>query len=138
MPKTMAVDGHCLCGAISYTAVIAPDRCAICHCADCQINSGTAFGVVVHVLNRQFKLLSGTLKGYEKIASSGRIRVLSFCPDCGTRIHAQTPDDEAGFFGLRVGTIRQQAELRPRHQVWCGSALPWVSDLSTIARRDGQ
>ena len=134
----MNVDGGCLCGAVSYRAVIDPDRCAICHCADCQQNSGTAFGLVVHVHARQFELLSGTLTEYRKTAQSGRLRVLSFCPVCGTRIHAQTPDDAVGFFGLRVGTVTQRAELRPRQQVWCGSALPWVFDLAGIPRNDAQ
>ena len=120
----MLVDGTCLCGAVTYEAVIVPQRCAICHCSDCQLNSGTAFGVVMQVQDRRFHLRSGTLKVYKKSADSGRIRHLSFCPDCGTRIHAQTPDEPEAFFGLRVGTITQRAALRPRQQVWCGSALP--------------
>jgi hypothetical protein len=98
------------------------------------MNSGTAFGVIVHVQHRQFEMLTGTLKAYRKTADSGRVRELSFCPECGTRIHAQTPGDATGFFGLRVGTITQRAQLRPRQQVWCGSALPWVFDLADIPR----
>lgn len=134
----MQVDGRCLCSAVTYDAVIDPQRCAICHCADCQVNSGTAFGVIVHVQDRQFHLRSGTLKTYEKTADSGRVRHLSFCPECGTRIHAHTPSEPDAFFGLRVGTITQRAALRPRQQVWCGSALPWVSDLSDIPRNTAQ
>ncbi|GAB5448776.1 MAG: GFA family protein [Gymnodinialimonas sp.] len=134
----MQVDGRCLCGAITYDAVIDPQRCAICHCSDCQLNSGTAFGTIVQVQDRQFHLRSGRLKVYEKIADSGRTRHLSFCPDCGTRLHAQTPSEPDGFFGLRVGTITQRAALRPRRQVWCGSALPWVFDLTDIPRKAAQ
>ena len=134
----MKVDGACLCGQVTYEAEIDPDRVALCHCADCQVNSGSAYGVVASVTDGQFRLMTGTLKEYEKMAESGRIRHLSFCPDCGTRIHARTKGNPTAFFGLRVGTIRQRAELKPKVQVWCGSALPWVFDLSVILRHDAQ
>ena len=134
----MKVDGSCLCGRITYEAEVDPERVAICHCADCQVNSGSAFGVVVSVTNRQFRLLSGTLKEYLKTAESGRVRILSFCPECGTRIHARTADDPDAFFGLRVGTVRQRDQLRPKRQVWCRSAQGWLDDLATIPRHDVQ
>ena len=37
------------------TATIDPNV-TICHCTDCQINSGTAYGVVVGVTNEEFIL----------------------------------------------------------------------------------
>ena len=43
----MKIDGGCLCRHITYQAEVDPDKVAICHCTDCQTNSGTAFGVVV-------------------------------------------------------------------------------------------
>lgn len=134
----MKVDGNCLCGAITYGATIDPARCAICHCSDCQTHSGSAFGLVVHIEDGSFTLLTGTLKVFTKTAESGRRRELSFCPECGTRIHARTPDDPEAFFGLRVGTIRQRHQLRPRQQVWCRSSAPWVFEVSNIPRKDDQ
>ena len=98
----MKVDGTCLCGHITYEAEIDVERVAVCHCTDCQVNSGTAFGVVAHVVDGNFVLRSGKLKEFEKIAESGRIRKLSFCPECGTRIHARTDGDPSAFFGLRL------------------------------------
>lgn len=134
----MKINGHCLCGTVAYEAVIDPDRCAICHCTDCQTHSGSAFGVVVHVRDGAFALLSGELKIFTKTAESGRRRELSFCPECGTRIHARTPGDPDAFFGLRVGTIDQRHQLRPRQQVWCRSAAPWVFELAEISRKEDQ
>ena len=135
---SMKVDGACLCGSVTYEAEIDPDRVAICHCLDCQTNSGSAYGVVASVTDGRFQLLTGTLQVYEKTAESGRVRQLSFCPICGTRIHACSQGDPSAFFGLRVGTIRQRKQLKPKVQVWCGSALPWVFDLSGIVRRETQ
>ena len=134
----MKIDGACLCGHISYEAVIDPERVGICHCTDCQINSGTAYGVVAIADADRFTLLTGTLKVYEKIADSGTVRALSFCPECGTRVHATTVGEGSQFMGIRVGTIRQRAELRPQIQVWCRSALDWTCDLSDLPRFEAQ
>jgi len=134
----MNVDGECLCRVIAYKAIVDPARCAVCHCQNCQVNSGTAFGWIVHVQDRQFELTSGKLKVFETIADSGRRRCLSFCGDCGTRIYAQTPEDPGAFFGLRVGTIRQRHLLPPKQQVWCRSAQSWAFDLPAIPRKEIQ
>ena len=134
----MHVTGNCLCGHITYTATIDPDRVAICHCSDCQVHSGAAYGVVAGIVEGQFQVLTGQLKDYAKTAESGRTRVLSFCPNCGTRIHAHTPGNPDAFFGLRVGTITQRAQLTPKSQVWCDSALPWTADLGVIPAHQKQ
>ena len=130
----MKVDGHCLCGHVRYEAVIDTAMVAICHCTDCQTHSGTAYGVVVGIVDQQFHLQQGTLKVFEKTADSGTIRALAFCPECGTRIHASTPGDSSRFFGLRVGTVRQRDQLKPTVQAWSGSALDWSHDLRSIPR----
>ena len=130
----MKVDGHCLCGHVRYEAVIDPAMVAICHCTDCQTHSGTAYGVVVGIVDQQFHLQQGTLKVFEKTADSGTIRALAFCPECGTRIHASSRGDSSRFFGLRVGTVRQRDQLKPTVQAWSGSALDWSHDLRSIPR----
>ncbi len=133
----MNVDGKCFCGHIEYAAEVDPKSALICHCSDCQNHSGTAYGVVVGIVDEQFRLRSGELKFYEKIADSGNVRVLAFCPECGTRIYARTPGDSSKFFGLRVGTVRQRDQLKPRLQIWCQSAQDWVGDLGAIPQLQG-
>lgn len=36
------------------------------------------------------------------------------------------------MFNLRVGTMRERAQLTPKVQFWCRSALPWVTDLNSV------
>lgn len=129
----MMIDGRCLCGHLTYRARIDPDMVAVCHCSDCQNHSGTAYGVVVAMVG-DFELLSGQMKTWTKTADSGNRRDLTFCPECGTRIYAANSDGSPGFVGLRVGTVTQRAALKPRMQVWCESALPWVEDLTDLPR----
>ncbi|WP_298843544.1 GFA family protein [uncultured Roseobacter sp.] len=134
----MDVDGGCLCGAIAYLSVADSEGCVICHCQNCQINSGTAFGRVVHSHDRRGALASGSLTIFETIAESGRRRCLSFCGDCGTRIYAQTPDQPDAFSELRIDTIRQRQLLTPKQQVWCRPAQPWPLDLAAVPRNKNQ
>jgi hypothetical protein len=115
-----------------YRAEVDPEKVAICHCRDCQIHSGTAYGVVVGIIDEQFHLLSGALKNYEKIAESGTVRALAFCPECGTRVYAKTVGAGSSFFGLRVGTVHERDQLVPKSQVWFQSAQEWASDLTSI------
>ena len=67
----MKIDGRCHCGYITYEAEIDPEKVMICHCADCQTLSGSAFRTVVFTREDTFKLLSGELKIYVKIGESG-------------------------------------------------------------------
>jgi len=128
----MHIDGGCHCGNISYEAEIDPEKVIVCHCTDCQELSGTAFHTVVFVPESQFNLRNGSLKIYVKTADSGTERAQMFCPDCGTQIYATSVGGDEKVLGLRVGTARQRGELRPRRQVWCRSALDWVTDLGAI------
>lgn len=133
----MNISGKCFCGYVTYTAEVDPDKVAICHCTDCQSNSGTAYGVVAGVIDGRFELLSGELKVIGKVAESGAERSLTFCPECGTRIYAKPAGDAEGFFGLRAGTIDQRDQLPPKFQVWCRSAQPWAI-VDGIPRYDTQ
>ena len=76
----MKIDGNCFCGHIKYEAEIDPAKVVICHCTDCQTHSGTAYGVVVGIVNEQFRLVQGTLK------TSG-MRHQDICPNTGGQLH---------------------------------------------------
>lgn len=135
--NSMKIDGGCLCGHITYEAMIDPDRIAICHCTDCQINSGTAFRYGILVPREDFKLLTGKLKVFVKTAGNGNRRALSFCPECGTSIHGGDVGDSPAY-SLRLGTARQRAELRPSIQIWCRSRLDWVNEIADMRQMHEQ
>jgi len=134
----MQIDGACHCGRITYRAEIDPTRTRLCHCTDCQTLSGSAFRVTVSAMPGSFELLSGQPKTYIKTAESGARRMHGFCADCGTPIYATSAGDGPKTYGLRVGTIRQRAELRPTMQYWCRSASDWVMNLQAIVQVEKQ
>ena len=129
----MKIDGSCHCGFITYEAEIDPQKVGVCHCTDCQTLTGSAFTTSVSADKEAFRLLSGQPKIYVKTAESGAKRAQAFCPQCGSRIYAAAEIDPQTF-NLRVGTIRQRRELRPKTQSWCRSALDWVMDLGSVPR----
>lgn len=133
----MHVDGGCHCGHITFEAEVDPDTVGICHCTDCQTLTGSAFRVTVAAREGTFRLLSGQPKTYLKTAESGNKRLHAFCPECGTPIYATSPDDPRRF-GIRVGTTRQRAELRPSKQGWCRSARDWVMNLESLPQNPTQ
>lgn len=137
----MKVDGGCQCGALAYEAEVNPERISICHCNDCQKLSGSAFIVYAVAREENFRLTAGRLEIYLKQADSGNKRELAFCPACSTLIHSTSAGDGPRYLALRVGTIRQRAELPPKSQIWWGSALPWVKELigrDSMPTRDAQ
>ena len=138
----MKVEGGCHCGAITYEAEVDPEGVLACHCSDCQTLSGAAFRTIAPVLDGSFRLLSGDPRVYVKIAESGRERIQTFCPTCGTPLYSGTGAGTgsapgSGIHGdlyLRVGTIRQRDRLAPKGQIWCRSEQSWLGGLGTIPR----
>ena len=128
----MKITGGCFCSSVRYEAEVDEDSVIICHCTDCQINSGTAYGVVISVIKNKFNLISGELSYFQKTADSGARRDLAFCAKCGTRIFAKPAGNLNGRFGLRLGTIDERSNFKPKGQAWSDSALSWVSDISSI------
>jgi hypothetical protein len=133
----MRIEGACHCGNITYEAEIDPAKVGVCHCTDCQKLSGTAFSVYVPAPSQSFRLLTGQPKIYVKTAESGSKRAQAFCPECGSRLYAAAASDPK-IFNIRVGTVHQRAELQPRIQLWCRSALGWVMNLESVKRFEKQ
>jgi len=126
MEKAMHVDGRCHCGKITYEAELDPERVSICHCTDCQNLSGSAYRVSVPAARDQFRMLTGTPKIYIKTAESGNKRAHVFCQDCGTPIYSSPVTEDFPAYSLRVGPIRQRAQLRPKVECFRRSALIWL------------
>ena len=133
----MRIDGLCHCGNIRYEAEIEPEKVGVCHCTDCQTLSGSAFNIYAPAPAESFRLLAGEPKIYVKTAESGNRRAQAFCPECGTRLYACAVSAPK-VLNIRVGSMRQRRELVPHSQLWCRSALDWVTNLGSVKRFDKQ
>ena len=132
----MKVHGRCHCGGIAYEAEVDPADVSACHCTDCQMLSGSAYRVSVPAPRDSFKL-TGTPKTYIKTAESGNKRIHAFCPDCAAPVYSSAVVDTPRY-SLRVGCLDERAQLPPRKQIWCKSALGWAQDLRDVPRIERQ
>ena len=126
----MKIEGRCHCGQITYEAIVDPAKVTICHCADCQMLSGSAYRASVPAPRETFTL-RGAPKIYVKTADSGTKRAHAFCPNCGTPVYSAAIEDPPAY-SLRVGCIRERARLPPRKQIWCDSAVPWSKNIEDV------
>src|SRR4051794_24574074 len=119
------IDGQCLCGAVTYSCNADPVFTAVCHCRDCQRQTGTAFSVVVGVPKEAFDL-QGELGTHVTVGEDhGREVQRRFCPTCGSPVLTESgglPD----LVMIKAGTLDDPSWLEPQLEVWGGSAQPWV------------
>lgn len=102
-----------------------PSALAVCHCKECQRQSGSAFGMGLFIPKERFLLIQGTLKTFTRSSDSGRPVVCSFCPDCGNRI-IHEPSALPTMVNVRAGTLDDTTWLKPTVQAWTVSKQPWL------------
>lgn len=131
----MTMKGGCLCGAVRYDISNDATPSAICHCRNCQKQSGSSFSIALLVNAADFTM-TGTLKRYEDQNDEGRPIYREFCETCGSPVVSRSPV-RSDRIAVKAGTLDDPSVLRPQLQVWCDSAQPWLtlSDLPAVARQ---
>lgn len=117
--------GGCLCGGVRYAVYGRPWLTALCHCEDCQKQSGSAFSILVAVEREGLWIEGETLSAFESVGASGWPVTREFCSGCGSPILSEvsiTPD----LVWIKAGTLDDRSWLRPQMNIWCDSAQPWV------------
>lgn len=116
------MEGGCQCGFIRYRVSGKPLRLNVCHCKDCQKQSGSAFGMSLVVRPESLALTAGEVKTFELQAESGRIKVCAFCPKCGVRIYNAT----AALCSVKAGTLDDTNGLVPDAHYWTSRKQAWA------------
>ena len=117
------MEGGCQCGSVRYRVEGEPLSLAVCHCTECQRQSGSAFGMSLAVPSDAFRLLAGALKTFTTGCDSGRTKRCAFCPDCGTRIYHQVVE---AVLSIKPGTLDDTSWLNPAAHYWTKRKQPWV------------
>ncbi|KKK26310.1 hypothetical protein P175DRAFT_0533432 [Aspergillus ochraceoroseus IBT 24754] len=122
--------GSCLCGAVQYQLLDAPEKCVICYCESCQKSTGS-----VCMANCLFKRENleithgqGALATYEdRATSSGQALQRSFCSICGSCLFVQNEISERnGIIAVTSGTINDRSGLQPTLEYWCQRRRSWL------------
>ncbi len=130
----MKFSGHCLCGSIQYEANTEIRSTSICHCTDCQRQTGTTNSLVIEVDEKELKLTGESLKTFITIGTDhGTSTHRSFCGNCGSPIVSKI-DAFPGTVFVKAGTLNDTSWLNPSEELWCQSAQAWVLPIPGAQR----
>lgn len=124
--KTIAVRGRCRCGRVRFVLREEPIAFYLCHCTDCQAESGSAFGQSMHVRREAIDAVEGPTRQHTVDGEDGRVGVLTHCGSCLTVLWGGRPDVPQ-VVGLNAGSLEDVAGLTPWGNMWTRSARPWVA-----------
>jgi hypothetical protein len=118
--------GGCLCGAVRYSvdAEPLPGRQLLCHCVDCQKQTGTAF-VSGMAFPADGVTITGTMTTFTMPGGqSGEPMHRRFCTKCGSPILIEK--DGSGRKLLMAGTLDDKSLFKPEISLFCEQAPSWV------------
>lgn len=120
------ISGSCLCGAVTYSSDAEPAMTVVCHCKDCQRQSGSPFSVNVLVPDDQVKMEGETLTQFVINGDSGEKVTRNFCNRCGSPL-STVLDGFGGLAAIKSGTLKDSSWVEPGIQIWCDSKQTWAT-----------
>jgi hypothetical protein len=128
------ITGRCLCGAVIYTADAEPVAQAVCHCTDCQRQTGNPFSVIVGVPRAALEVEGDTLASFTTTGEDhGGDTERHFCSVCGSPVFSIAAVAPQLAF-IKAGSLDDASWLEPAIEVWTRSAQPWTPSFGQTAR----
>ncbi len=131
MPK---IEGSCLCGQVTYSSSSEePAMMVVCHCPDCQKQSGTAYSTNVLVPTSSIRFDGDSRGQYVVNGDSGQPVTRNFCKNCGSPLTTELPAFD-NLAAVKAGTLSDSTWVKPTMQIWCDSAQPWGALDDSVAK----
>ena len=128
------ITGRCLCGGVTYSADAEPVVQAVCHCTDCQRQTGNPFSVIVGVPRAAFNVEGSTLASFATTAEDdGGETQRNFCSACGSPVFSIAAGAPEVAY-IKAGSLDDASWLEPAVEVWTSSAQPWSPHFEHAAR----
>ncbi|MEN9682600.1 MAG: hypothetical protein RLZZ427_351 [Pseudomonadota bacterium] len=125
--------GGCLCGAVRYSVAAEPLMQVICHCKNCQRQSGSAWSMIAGVPETAVTI-TGALTTYEDHGDSGGGVLRQFCGTCGSPLFSRVAS-APGMLFIKAGTLDDTSAFAPAVQIWTKSRQHWIEqagDMVTV------
>ena len=116
--------GGCLCGAVRYSFTGPVLMQALCHCKNCQRQSGSGWSMLI-ALPRDAASVSGAVTTYIDHSETGNEVHRQFCPACGSPVFTRVPAQPDMLF-IKAGSLDDTSGFRPQIQFWTASKQDWV------------
>lgn len=112
--------GACYCRAVTYEVADAFEYAFICHCADCQRTTGSAFKPFAGIEAHRLSVTSGQ-------NSVGRLgddaNHNAFCSKCGSLLYSVVRGGK--YIHVTLGTLLQAPARKPSAHIFVRSKAPW-------------
>ena len=106
----------------------------VCHCDDCQRQSGSTFSMLVGVPRAALHSDGDTLATHVTVGTDkGEERQRQFCSRCGSPIFSLLAEHPEVTF-IKAGTPNDRSWLSPNFEIWCDSAQPWLAPPANTQR----
>jgi hypothetical protein len=115
---TMAIEGHCLCEAVTIRAATAPGWVGACHCRMCQRWSGGLFLC--------FPADGVTVEGPVTRHASSEFAERAFCSVCGSHLWMRDFGAADGHYDLMPGLFDAALDWRLYSEVYADRAMASV------------
>ncbi len=131
MPK---IQGSCLCGQVHYSSTAEEaTMTVVCHCPDCQKQSGSAYSTNVLVPTESISFKGESRGQYVVNGDSGQPVTRNFCRNCGSPLTTELQAFD-NLAAVKAGTLDDSSWVKPTIQIWCNSAQPWGPIDPSIAK----
>ena len=124
--------GGCLCGAIRYEIKSEPALVAVCHCQNCQKQSGGMYSTNLGVPEANY-VQTGETKVFHDKGDSGRSVDRYFCANCGSPILSRA-EALPGMVLIKAGTLDSLAGIVPKMELYTDRAAEWVAAVPGTQR----
>ena len=130
------ITGRCLCGSVTYSVDAEPVVQAVCHCTDCQRQTGNPFSVIVAVPRAALRVEGDTIASFATTGDDhGKDTERSFCTVCGSPVFSMSAAlPEMAF--VKAGSLDDASWLEPSIEVWTSSAQPWAPHFEQAAKME--
>ncbi|WP_171210231.1 MULTISPECIES: GFA family protein [unclassified Ruegeria] len=131
MPK---IEGSCLCGQVTYSSSAEePAMMVVCHCPDCQKQSGCGYSTNVLVPTASISFSGESRRQYVVNGASGLPVTRNFCSNCGSPLTTEMPAFDH-LAAVKAGTLTDSSWVKPTTEIWCDSSQPWSKLTDDMAK----
>ncbi len=118
--------GRCSCGAVCYEVAGTPIVTHVCHCRDCQRDTGSAFVVNSVIESAAVSVVHGETEVRFRPTSSGQGQDVICCATCGVALWSTYRMSGPCLSFVRVGTLDVGHGLKIAAHAYTRSRMDWV------------
>ncbi|MFT5444879.1 MAG: hypothetical protein ACI9DC_000039 [Gammaproteobacteria bacterium] len=122
----LPTNGHCQCGACTYTLHAQPYVAYTCHCTACQKLTGSAFLSCMQVPAESVTMTGGAPVTSERTTDTGNVLRTWFCSSCGSTLFAEN-SARPRVRTVHIGSLEHPEIAEVNAHIWVRRKLPWIT-----------